>query len=268
MSYNLNISRNNFKQQREAYNISLKEIADICNLSTQTVLNFEKGSGKYTDVNSRDYNSNMMIRTLESLISHKLDEIKNKNLTAVQNLKPMETKIDIPKEKPKNKHIGGIYALTDFPRQKMVDYIVAYCKENSIPRNEFCKMCKINRMFTTPTAAKRDGEYLTIGVLNRILNATGWKKEQILAGFKPENEMSFKLKLADKKETDIPKHGDLVNQTAAAIGAKLTNVREESKEIMNVRYICEGGVYRKEYDIIRHMVVDISKEQFLKEVST
>lgn len=264
MSYNLNITRNNFKQQREAYNISLKEIADICNLSTQTVMAFEKSRGRYTDVNARDYNSDMMINTLESLITKKLDEIKNKNLESV-------IANDISKKKPvsNGKKLGGIYADSDIPRQKLVDYILAYCKENALSTIEFCKMCKINRTYTSPSSAKiSNREYVTVGVLKRVLDTTGWKKEQILAGFKQEEKSAFKLKLVDKKETDIPKHGDLVNKTAEAIGAKLTNVKEESKEIVNVRYICENGVYRKEYDIIRHMVVDISKEQFLKEVST
>lgn len=251
MSYNLNISRHNFKQQRECYNITVKEIADICNLSPQTVINFEKGSGKYTDTMSRDYNSDMMIGTLTSLIESKLDVMKARQLEAITN--------NVKKEEPikkEKKRLGGIYEETDIPREKVVEYVIAYCKYNDIPCMEFCAMCKINRMFTAPSSAKRDKYYITIGVLNRILNATGWTKEQILEGFKPEEKPAFKLKLVDKKETDIPKHGDLVK--------KSTDVE---KNVTNVRYICENGKFYKEYDIISHVSKEITMEDFIKEVS-
>ena len=276
-TYNLNINRSNFKQQRQCYNITVKEIADICNLSPQTVINFEKGSGKYTDTMSRDYNSDMMCQTLESLITKQLDNIKVRNLKSVtEEIKPVKKENVSSK-----KRLGGIFADTDIPRQAVVDYIKAYCSYNKISANEFCGMCKINRMYTAPSSAKRDGYYITVGILNRILDATGWTKEQILAGFKPEEKSAFKLKLVDKKETDIPKHGDLVKKSydtdvykectdviRSNGGARLSTVSNTNQTISNVKYICENGKFYKEYDVIRHVVVDISKEDFLKEVSS
>ena len=278
-TYNLNINRSNFKQQRQCYNITVKEIADICNLAPQTVINFEKGSGKYTDTMSRDYNSDMMCQTLESLITKKLDEIKVKNLKSVIEEVKSVKKEDLLKKE--HKRLGGLYAETDILRTQMVDYIRSYCKHNAIACDEFCSMCKINRAYTTPSASKREGKYVTIGVFNKITAATGWTKEQILAGFKPEKEMAFKLKLVDKKENDIPKHGDLVKKSddtdvykectdviRSNGGARLSTVSNTNQTISNVKYICENGKFYKEYDVIRHVVVDISKEDFLKEVSS
>lgn len=266
-TYNLNISRHNFKQQRECYSITVKEIADICNLSPQTVINFEKGSGKYTDTMSRDYNSDMMIGTLRSLIEGKLDAMKMRQLEAITNNVKKEESIK------KEKKYGGIYEETDIPREKVVEYIKAYCKHNKIPYTEFCAMCKINRMFTAPSSAKRDRYYITIGVLNKILNATGWTKEQILEGFKPEEKPAFNLKLVDKKEPDIPRHGDLVKKSddtdviAHNGGAKLADLNSTNRTITNVKYVCEDGKFYKEYDVITHMKLDISRDDFLKEVS-
>lgn len=268
-TYNLNISRHNFKQQRECYNITVKEIADICNLSPQTVINFEKGSGKYTDTMSRDYNSDMMCQTLESLIIKQLDGIRVKNLKSViEETKPVKKEDLLKKER---KHLGGLYAETDILRTQMVDYIRSYCKHNAIACDEFCSMCKINRAYTTPSASKREGKYVTIGVFNKITAATGWTKEQILSGFKPEKEMAFKLKLVDK-ENDTPAPTDVYKECTDVIrsngGARLSTVSNTNQTISNVKYICEDGKFYKEYDVIRHVVVDISKEDFLKEVSS
>lgn len=272
MSYNLNINRHNFKQQRQCYNITVKEIADICNLSPQTIINFEKSSGKYTDTNARDYNSDMMCQTLESLITRKLDDLRANNLKAIAEHTPTVdiSKVDDPnKEVPEKKPVNRRNQ-SNLKRKDLVNYIRAYCEYNKIPLQEFCAMCKINAVYTSPSAGRNTAsEYASRTVLSKVANATGWTTKQIKEGFKPDEEKSaFKLKLVDKKENDIPKHGDLVNKTKEAIGAKLSNVIEESKEIVNVRYICEDGHYRKEYDVIQHMVVDISKEQFLKEIST
>lgn len=259
MSYNLNISRHNFKQQRECYGITVKEIADICNLSPQTVINFEKGSGKYTDTMSRDYNSDMMVNTLRSLIEGKLDAMKAKQLNAISN----EIKNDIPIKKEKllkeNKRVirTGAFADSNVPRQKLVDYIKSYCKHNGIGTLDFCRMCKINQMFCAPSSAKRDNrEFVGVGTLEKVLSATGWKEEQILDGFKPEEKSAFKLKLVDKKEPDIPKHGDLVKTST-----------DVEKNVTNVRYICENGKFYKEYDIISHVSKEITMEDFMKEVT-
>ena len=277
-TYNLNINRSNFKQQRQCYNITVKEIADICNLSPQTIINFEKGSGKYTDTMSRDYNSDMMCQTLESLITKQLDEIKVKNLEYVTKNKEAEVRNKKTSEK---KRLGGLYAETDILRTQLVDYIRSYCKHNGIACDEFCSMCKINRAYTTPSASKREGKYVTVGVFNKITAATGWTKEQILAGFKPEKEMAFKLKLVDKKENNIPEHGDLLKKSddidlykectdvvRSNGGARLSTVSNTNQTMANVKYVCEGGKFYKEYDVIRHVVIDISKEDFLKEVSS
>lgn len=252
MSYNLNISRHNFKQQRECYSITVKEIADICNLSPQTVINFEKGSGKYTDTMSRDYNSDMMINTLTSLIEGKLDAMKAKQLNAISN----EIK-NTPVKKEK-KHRGGIYKETDILREDLVNYICEYCRHNSIAINEFCSMCKINRAFCSPSSAKRDIKYVRVCVLERVLNTTGWTKDMIRAGFKPD--------IKEKKAPDpvVKECNEVISSNG---GAKLADLSTTNRTITNVKYVCENGKFYKEYDVITHMKLDISRDTFLKEVS-
>ena len=261
MSYNLNISRHNFKQQRECYSITVKEIADICNLSPQTVINFEKGSGKYTDTMSRDYNSDMMINTLRSLIEGKLDAMKARQLNAISN----EVKNDIPVKKEEHtkedKRVirTGVFADSNVPRQKLVDYIKSYCKHNSISTIDFCRMCKINQMFCAPSSAKRDGrEFVGIGTLEKVLSATGWKEEQILDGFKPD--------IPEKKAPDpvVKECNEVISFNS---GAKLADLNTANRTITNVKYICENGKFYKEYDVITHMKLDISRDTFLKEIS-
>ena len=255
-TYNLNISRHNFKQQRECYSITVKEIADICNLSPQTVLNFEKSSGKYTDTNARDYNSDMMCQTLESLITRKLDELKANNLkaiTAVDISKVENSKKEVPEKKPNKRRNQS-----EVKRKDLVNYIRAYCEYNKIHLQEFCSMCKINAVYTSPSQERcASSEYASMTVLSKVVNATGWTTKQIKEGFKADEEKpAFKLKLVDKKEPDIPKHGDLVK--------KSTDVE---KNVTNVKYICENGRFYKEYDIISHVSKEITMEDFINEVS-
>lgn len=269
-TYNLNISRHNFKQQRQCYNITVKEIADICNLSPQTVINFEKSSGKYTDTNARDYNSDMMCQTLDSLITRKLDDLKANNLKAVDISKVDDPKKEVPEKKPV-KHRNQ----SEVKRKDLVNYIRAYCEYNKIPLQEFCSMCKINAVYTSPSQERcASSEYASNTVLSKVINATGWSTKQIKDGFKPDEERSaFKLKLVDKKETDIPKHGDLVKKSDDTDvisyngGAKLADLNTTNRTITNVKYICENGKFYKEYDVITHMKLDISRDTFLKEIS-
>lgn len=262
MSYNLNISRHNFKQQRECYNITVKEIADICNLSPQTVINFEKGSGKYTDTMSRDYNSDMMINTLTSLIEGKLDAMKARQLNAISN----EIKKEEPDEKEKKKKLSGVFEETDIARDDVVNYIRSYCRYNNIAMDEFCSMCKINRTFCSPSAMKRDSKYMRIGTLTKIFEATGWTKEMIKAGFNPDTQ-SKKL----EKKVEVAAPDPVVKECNEVIssngGAKLADLNTTNRTITNVKYVCENGKFYKEYDVITHMKLDISRDTFLKEIS-
>lgn len=260
MSYNLNISRHNFKQQRECYSITVKEIADICNLSPQTVINFEKGSGKYTDTMSRDYNSDMMINTLRSLIEGKLDAMKAKQLNAISN--------EIKKEEQTNKKkFGGAFDETDIARDDVVNYIRNYCRYNKIAIDEFCGMCKINRQFCSPSSAKiYSSKYIRIGTLNRILEATGWTKEMIKAGFNPDVQSKKPEKKVEAVTPDpvVKECNEIISSNG---GAKLADLNTTNRTITNVKYVCENGKFYKEYDVITHMKLDISRDTFLKEVS-
>lgn len=276
-TYNLNISRHNFKQQRQCYNITVKEIADICNLSPHTVINFEKSSGKYTDTNARDYNSDMMCQTLDSLITRKLDDLKANNLKAIAEYTPTAvdiSKVDNPKKEVPEKKPVKRRNQSDVKRKDLVNYIRAYCEYNKIPLQEFCSMCKINAVYTSPSQERcASSEYASNTVLSKVINATGWTTKQIKECFKPEEKPAFKMKLVDKKEPDIPKHGDLVKKSddtdviANNGGAKLADLNTTNRTITNVKYVCENGKFYKEYDVITHMKLDISRDTFLKEVS-
>lgn len=227
------VTRSNFKSMRQSYGIRLKDISEKCGISEGCIKSFENSTGAYTDTNAREYNKQTICRTLQELIEDKL-------INAFDTPKPVVEKAE------EKKKLGGIFEETDILREDLVNYIRKYCKHNDIAMDEFCAMCKIDRVFCTPSAAARNGKYARVGILNRILEATGWTKDQIKAGFKPEH--------------DIPK-------TKPAVVEKKETTPE--KEKLNKKCTMENGKYFIEYDILvpQHVVKEISKEEFLKEVS-
>lgn len=226
----LTVTRLNFKDMRLSYGIKIKDISEKCGISEGCINKFENSTGAYTDTNAREYNKQTICRTLQELIEEKM--------LGLFNVPKKEEKVEI-KEKKK---LGGSFAETDIPREKLVNYIKEYCMANKMGVQEFCIMCKINAAYTTPSAAKREGSFVTIGVLDKVMQATGWTKEQIMAGFK--NDISKPVTV--KEETAIKKD-----------------------ERSNVKCTMQDGKYFIEYDILvpQHVCKEISKEEFLKEVS-
>lgn len=235
---NLKITRMNFKQQREAYGIKTKDIADICNLSPLTVSNFEKSTGAYSQTNARDYNADMMCQTLESLITRKLDDLFLKENEA-------KTKNNILAKNARTKRLENGY-----PKKQIVDYIAEYCKLNAISKTEFCKMCGLNLGFLYPSA----GDVIYKTSMDKIVKATGWTVEQIMSG-------AFVNEKKDPKTVEAEKVVQTFKDNKVA---KLVN-----EEKSNVKYICEDGKYFMEYDVvvITHKREEISKDTFIQEVS-
>lgn len=236
---NLKITRMNFKQQRVAYGIKTKEIADICNLSPLTVSNFEKSTGAYSQTNARDYNADMMCQTLESLITRKLDDMFMKKQKDEARLK----------ENAKLAQTKRLEA--GYPKKQIVEYITEYCKQNHISKVEFCKMCGLNLTFLTPSS----GNVIYTSSMNKITKATGWTVEQITSG-------SF----VNEKKAPRAVEAEKVVQT---FKEKAVASLKEPEEKSNVKYICEDGKYFMEYDVIvvTHKREEISKSTFIQEVS-
>ncbi|MBO7450934.1 MAG: helix-turn-helix transcriptional regulator [Clostridiales bacterium] len=220
------VTRNNFKNMRMSYGIKLKDISQKCGVSESCINNFENSTGSYMDTNARDYNKSKICRTLQEMIESK-----------ILNLYDVPEKEEKKVEAKEKRKLGGLLAESDIPRKTLCDYIIAYCKHNTISTGEFCKMCKINAVYTSPSAGKGQ-VYATVGTLDKILGATGWTKEQIMAGFKTE---------------DIPK--PVVKEEAP--------VKEDRR---NVVCTMENGKYFIEYDVVTRIKRNISKEEFLKEV--
>lgn len=231
------VTRSNFKSMRQSYGIKVKDVSEKCGLSEGCINSFENSTGAYTETNAREYNKQAICRALEELINNKI-------LNAFD--APVQKTEKVEEVKEKKSSLGGIFADTDLLREDLVNYMRNYCKYNQISIDEFCSMCKINRVYCTPSAAARDGKYVRLGTLNRVLEATGWTKEMIKAGFKPEQH-------------DIPK----------AKPAAVVEKKETAQEKFNKKCTMENGKYFIEYDILvpQHVCKEISKEEFLKEVS-
>ena len=255
----LKITRANFKQQRVAYGIKTRDIADICNLSPLTVSNFEKSTGAYTDTNARDYNADMMCQTLESLISRKLDEMfmnkvkeeKDKELEALHRSEIVDAKLNTLHrnvEFARQKQLEQAY-----PRKPVVENLTKYCMINNITKTDFSKMCGIATTFLTD--GSKGIQHVYKRTMDKIVLATGWTPEQIISG-------SFLTEGKSPRAIEANKAAEAFKENAVA---KL----ETHEKRQNTKYICEDGKYFVEYDmvVVTHHREEINKETFIKEVS-
>ena len=259
---NLKITRMNFKQQRVAYGIKTREIADICNLSPLTVSNFEKSTGAYSDTNARDYNADMMCQTLESLIERKLDDMfmdkvkeeKDKELEALYRSEVVDAKLDTLHRNvavARQKQLERAY-----PRKPVIENLTKYCLINNITKGDFSKMCGISIDFLT--SRSKGIQHVYKRTMDKIVLATGWTPEQIISG-------SFLTEGKTPRAIEADKAAETFKENAVA---KL-DISDSSESKKNIKYICENGKYFMEYDevVITHKRKEISKSIFLQEVS-
>lgn len=234
MEKSVTVTQRNFKHLREQYGVKLKDIADVCNLSQQTVNSFEKCKGEYTQINARSYNGDMMINALQSIIN-------NKN---IKENTPMEKEV---KHKKYNR-------LTDIDRSTFLIYLNSYLTDNNITMAEFCNMCELSTAQFENWYIERNPK-LSNSAVRHISNATGWSYTDIKSG-------NFINTKGEKPMSYVP---DRKSEMISMPSIKL-NAPEQETHKKNIRYICDETGFYMEYDIVQHVKQPISKDIFIKAI--
>lgn len=241
MEKTVTVTQRNFKHLREQYGVKLKDIADVCNLSQQTVNSFEKCKGEYTQINARSYNSDMMIAALQNMINEKL----KKHDDSIEN----------------NVGKGRYNKLTDIKRKDFLEDLKQYLFVNSISMEEFCNMCDLSLNTFQDWYIERN-PMLSKKALRNISNATGWSYNDIKSGnfinAKGEKPMSYAL---TSKPEIINIHPIKLNTPSP----EKHDIEQETHK-KNIRYICDETGFYMEYDIVQHVKQPISKDIFIKAI--
>lgn len=236
------VTQRNFKHLREQYGIKLKDVADICNLSAQTVNNFEKCRGEYTQINARSYNGDMMINALQSIINNKI--IK-------ENI-PMEKEV---KHKKYNR-------LTDIDRSTFLIYLNSYLADNNITIKEFCNMCDLSTAQFEMWYIERNPK-LSNSSVRHISNATGWSYNDIKTG-------AFVKAKGEKSMSYVPtSKSEIISMPSIKLNTPSPERHDIEQEThkKNIRYICDETGFYMEYDIVQHVKQPVSKDIFIKAIS-
>ena len=230
MEKTVTVTQRNFKHLREQYGVKLKDIADVCNLSQQTVNSFEKCKGEYTQINARSYNSDMMIAALQNMINEKL----KKHDDSTEN----------------NVGKGRYNKITDIKRKDFLKDLKQYLFVNNISMDEFCNMCDISANTFQDWYIERN-PMLSNKALRNISNATGWAYTDIKSGnfinSKGEKTMSY---VPDRKSI-TPEKPDIGQETHKK----------------NTKFVCDETGFFIEYDIVQHVKQRIPKDTFIKAIN-
>lgn len=236
------VTQRNFKHLREQYGVKLKDIADVCNLSQQTVANFEKCRGEYTQINARSYNGDMMIAALQNLIDEKLKKYNSSE------------DINVGK--------GKYNKLTDIERKDFLQDLKQYLFVNNISIGEFCNMCDLSLNQFQDWYIERN-PMLSKKALRHISEATGWSYADIKSGnfinAKGEKSMSY----VPTSKSEIISIPSIKLNTPAP---EKYNIEQETHK-KNIKYVCDETGFYMEYDIVQHVKQDISKDIFIKAIS-
>lgn len=235
MEKTVTVTQRNFKHLREQYGAKLKDIADVCNLSQQTVSNFEKCKGEYTQINARSYNGDMMIAALQNLIDEKLK-------------KHTEGSEDTCVGKRRyNK-------LTDIPRRVFVERLENYLNTEHITLEEFCKMCELSTAQFEDWYIERN-PMLSKQALRHITASTGWTYNDIKSGDFVTTKNNAK---GEKSMSYVP--------TSKSITPEKQDIEQETHK-KNTRFICDETGFFIEYDIVQHVKQRIPKDMFIKAIN-
>lgn len=229
----LNITRNNFREMRKANHITLNDISKECGLHVNTIRLYEKGIGRYTDVNARDYNKKLMNNKLKELIERR-SEIGT---------------------------VGQGY-ITDILKVDFYNDISDYLTSISSKIDEFTIMCGINKNAIYPSTNKKQ-PFVSRYILEKVMQATGWSYDDI------KNHKLIK-KEEDKKMGYVPSTKSIADTTTpeeVKTAMDMFTKAEVNKDVLNVKYTFENGEFFREYDILKHVKQPITKEMFMKEVS-
>lgn len=231
----LQINHSNFKQNRTAYGITLREIADRACVSVMTVQNYEKYDSSYIRTRNRDDNARRIERALSELIDERV-------------VRTFPNAVDKEEKVVEEKRKGHYHPCKNFFDRKYVsEKIKQYCVDKNIALADFCRMCNIaTSNFADCTI--QNNPHLYPRTIAKIISATGWTIDM----FKEEKNIPFSSS-TNKKEDVVP----ALDKTS------------DTTEKKNKQFIFRDGKYFMEYDIvvIEHKVEEISKEEFLKHIN-
>jgi transcriptional regulator with XRE-family HTH domain len=235
MEKTVTVTQRNFKHLREQYGVKLKDIADVCNLSQQTVNSFEKCKGEYIQINARSYNGDMMIAALQNLINEKLKKHA---------------------ERSEDTHVGkGRYnKLTDISRRTFVERLRNYLNTERITLEEFCKMCDLATSQFQDWYIERN-PMLSKSALRYITAATGWTYDDIKSG---DFVIAKNNAKGEKPMSYVP--------TSKSITPEKQDIEQETHK-KNTRFVCDETGFFIEYDIVQHVKQRISKDAFIKAIN-
>ena len=238
------VSHINFKQQRQAYKISLEEIAKKSGLAISTVSAYERFTSKYTQTRTRDENGRAITNALNDIIQEKISE------TFPNAIKKEDKVVEEVKEKKK---ING------FDRAAISEKIRKYCTASGISLREFCKMCDIADN-TFMGCVIRDNPILRKQTVTKIVNATGWSLDQLTG----PDDISVKKVIEPVQNLEPMKP----NPIEADEDRKMSSLQHDGNvTITDEKYTFQDGSYYYEYTIVRRVKRKITKEQFLNDIS-
>ena len=226
----LEINHSNFKQNRSAYGITLREIADRAGISVMTVSNYEQFDSSYIRTRNRDDNAKRIENALASLIDERV-------------VRTFPGKVEKEEKVVEEKRKGYYHPCKNFFDRKYVsEKIKQYCVDENITLADFCRMCNIaTSNFADCTI--QNNPHLYPRTIAKIISATGWSIDMF------------------KEDKDIPLSNSKRSMT-------VTENVETPAEKKNKQFIFRDGKYFMEYDIVvtEHKVEEISKEEFLQSI--
>ena len=226
------INHSNFKQNRSAYGITLREIADRAGVSVMTVQNYEKYDSSYIRTRNRDDNARRIERALSELIDERV----------VRTFPNSVKEEKVVEEKKKG---GGYFPCKNFfDRKYVAEKIKQYCIDENITIADFCRMCNVaTSNFSDCTVI--NNPHLYPKTIAKIMSATGWTEDM----FKEDKDVPFSSN-TDKKENVV-------------------YTTDRTGDMVGLQFIFRDGKYYMEYDRVmtEHKVKEISKEEFLKHIN-
>ena len=244
------VTQSNFKKLRTQYGFKLRDIADICKLSSSTVNNFEKCKGEYTKVNARTYNGDMMIQTLQSLIDNKISE-KTKH--------EEEKKVESIKKKRS-------FRLSPIKSMDFYNNVIIYCRINNTSIKAIADKCGLNTGFFTPWYCNKY-PLITVNSAKKISENMDWSIDDMVSG---------KFVKVDKKEETPQIETKLEEKPKRRFGlgpeVRQQILEEETKEFKlplhayDIKYTYDQnkGEYYISYAVPVYHRQAITKEKFLE----
>lgn len=256
MEKTVTVTQRNFKHLREQYGVKLKDIADVCNLSQQTVNSFEKCKGEYTHVNARSYNGDMIIAALQNLINEKLKKHDSSEYINVGR--------------------GKYNKITDIKRKDFLEDLKQYLFVNSISMEEFCNMCDLSTSQFQDWYIERN-PMLSKKALRSISNATGWSYTDIKSGNFINVEREKPMSYVPTSKSETPEKHDIEQETPKkSIKYIVPTIKSETPEKhdieqethkKNTRFVYDETGFFIEYDIVQHVKQRIPKDTFIKAIN-